>query len=150
VQGRARAPTAAAAPTGASDEPATLQVLPRSGVRPASHLWLWLRDLYAAPQQVANANTPGDVMTPLGVLNRTASGTPQARVAAHVVPFMPRTRARSDQYNPEAEHALSPLSHEPDAVEHTAGTLFDCIVPTPDVLQTCKPRITEAGLHPVP
>ena len=95
-------------------------------------------------------NTPGDVMTPLGVLNRTASGTPQARVAAHVVPFMPRTRARSDQYNPEAEHALSPVSHEPDAAEHTAGTLFDGIVPTPDVLQTCKPRITEAGLHPVP
>jgi hypothetical protein len=78
--------------------------------------------------QVRQADMPGDVMTPFGMLNRTTSEA-QVQAAVHVVPFTPRTRARSDQFNPEAEHALLPRSLQPDATEHTAGTLFECVVP---------------------
>jgi hypothetical protein len=70
----------------------------------------------------------GDRMTPFAALNHTTSEA-QARATAHVVPFTPRTRARSDHFNPEAEQALSPRSHEPNGAERAAGTVFDCVVP---------------------
>ena len=51
------------------------------------------------------------LMTPLGELPCSS----QARAAVHVVSFTPRTRALSDQFNPEAEHALVPRPpHQPD------------------------------------
>ena len=81
-----------------------------------------------------SVDASGDVMTPFGVLGRTAIEA-QGRAAVDVVPCTPRTRARSDQFNPEAEHALvrmSPRSgrvpHKPDA-ERDADSLFDEVVP---------------------
>ena len=74
---------------------------------------LWTLPLYAC-RPCAQVQTAGSVMTPFGELNRSA------REATHVVAFTPRTRARSDQFNPEAEHALAPRSHQPDAVESDA------------------------------
>ena len=55
-------------------------------------------------------------MTPFGVLNRSTSDA-QGRAAACGLPITPRTRARSDQFNPEAEHALLPCSQRPDTAE---------------------------------
>ncbi len=67
-------------------------------------------------------------MTPFGALNRSTSDA-QARAAARALPITPRTRARSDQFNPEAEQALLPCSQRPDTAERTAGALFDSVVP---------------------
>lgn len=86
----------------------------------------------AQVRSVASSES-GDVMTPFGALNRTTSearAQAQARLAIHVQPITPRTRARSDQFNPEAEHALTPTrARQPDAAQSDAGALCDSIVP---------------------
>ena len=96
--------------------------------------------LHAACQQLrfsvvpvgAKCRASGDVMRPLGALSRTASGVLnrtgiEAQARVDVVPCTPRTRARSDQYNPEAEHTIALMS--PLDAERDADGLFDEMVP---------------------
>ena len=103
-----------------------------------------------------SVDASGDVMTPFGALSRTASGVlgrtaieAPARAAVDVVPCTPRTRARSDQFNPEAEHALMRMSprsgrvpHKPDA-ERGGDGLFDEVVPYAGV--GAEARVSDHG-----
>jgi hypothetical protein len=83
----------------------------------------------AQVRSVASSES-GDVMTPFGALNRTTSEARARAQAIHVQPITPRTRALSDQFNPEAEHALTPTrARQPDAAKSDAGALFNSVVP---------------------
>ena len=102
-------------------------------------------------QSVDASGDVNDVMTPFGVLNRSTTEAP-ARAAVHVLPCTPRTRARSDQFNPEAEHAIahtSPRSrrapNKPDA-ESDVATLFEKVVPHAG--PSAEARVAEHGSPP--
>jgi hypothetical protein len=87
-----------------------------------------VRAVWHNPAQIRSVGSSGDVMTPFGALNLSTSDA-QARAAARVLPITPRTRARSDQFNPEAEHALLPCSQRLESAEGTASALCDPVVP---------------------
>lgn len=83
-----------------------------------------------------------DVMTPFGVLNRSTIEAP-ARAAVHVLPCTPRTRARSDQFNPEADHAIALTSPRS---RRDVATLFEKVVPHAG--PSAEARVAEHGSPP--